>query len=108
MSVSSEKIDLMTSLAKSFNGTDKAKLGSDCVFVRPQSVASGAAAQQLYTTWDENIDGPKPVVWSPAASSWGQIVNEKLSEAGIDPNEPLEAAAAPADPASPTIPAAPE
>ena len=33
--------------------------------------SSGAAAQLLSTNWDEGVDGPRPVVWSPAASSWG-------------------------------------
>jgi Ca-activated chloride channel family protein len=82
MAISPEKIDLMVSLAKSFNGTAKAKLGKDCIFVRPQKKSSGAAAKLLYTNWDETIDGPRPVVWSPAASSWGQVVNERRTEAG--------------------------
>jgi Ca-activated chloride channel family protein len=82
MASSPEKIDLMVDLAKSFNGTKAAKLGDKCVFVRPQKKSSGAAAQLLYTNWDESIDGPRPVVWSPAASSWGQIVNQKRIEGG--------------------------
>ena len=71
IATSPEKGDLMTSLAKAFNGTDKAKLGKDCIFVRPQNMSSGAAAQRLSTNWDENVDGPRPVVWSPAASVVG-------------------------------------
>ena len=53
VATSPEKGDLMTSLAKAFNGTDKAKLGKDCIFVRPQNKASGAAAQRLSTNWDD-------------------------------------------------------
>src|SRR4051812_25893653 len=64
IATSPEKGDLMTSLAKSFNGTDKAKLGNDCIFVRPQNKSSGAAAQLLASNWDENVNGPRPVVWS--------------------------------------------
>ena len=82
MASSPEKIDLMTSLAKAFNASNLAKLGSDCVFVRPQKKSSGAAAQLLYTNWDEKIDGPRPVVWSPAASAWGQVVNQKRIDGG--------------------------
>jgi Ca-activated chloride channel family protein len=82
VATSPEKGDLMTSLAKDFNGTDKAKVGKDCIFVRPQNKASGAAAQKLYTNWDESVDGPRPVVWSPAATSWGQIVNQERTAAG--------------------------
>ena len=44
MASSPEKIDLMTELAKEFNGSDQAKVGDKCVFVRPQSKASGAGA----------------------------------------------------------------
>ena len=82
MASSPEKIDLMTALAKAFNGTSQAKLGSDCIFVRPQQKSSGGAAQLLYTNWDETTNGPRPVVWSPAASSWGQIVNQKRIDGG--------------------------
>src|SRR5947207_7928009 len=80
MAVSPEKIDLILALAKSFNGTKQAKVGDSCIFVRPQKKSSGAAAQLLYTNWDESTNGPKPVVWSPAASSWGQIVNQRLAD----------------------------
>ena len=82
MAVSPEKGDLILALAKSFNGTKQAKLGNDCIFVRPQSKSSGAAAQRLSTNWDESVDGPRPVVWSPAASSWGQIVNQRRVDSG--------------------------
>src|SRR4051794_2048057 len=73
LTVSPEKGDLMLSLAKSFNGSPAAKLGNECIFVRPQPKSSGAAAQLLYTNWDESANGPRPVVWSPAATSWGGI-----------------------------------
>src|SRR6059058_3244902 len=82
MASSPEKIDLMTSLAKAFNASKLAKLGSDCVFVRPQKKSSGGAAQLLYTNWDEKVEGPRPVVWSPAASAWGQVVNQKRIDGG--------------------------
>ncbi|MCU1352097.1 MAG: hypothetical protein JWM05_1306 [Acidimicrobiales bacterium] len=82
MAVSSEKIDLMTALAKRFNGSDAAKLGDGCAFVRPQSKASGSAATLLATDWNTDSEGPKPVVWSPAASSWGGILNQRLADAG--------------------------
>ncbi len=88
VATSPEKGDLMTSLAKSFNGTDKAELGKDCVFVRSQNKSSGAAAQLLSSNWDENVNGPRPVVWSPAATSWGLIVNEQRTAAGQAPIVP--------------------
>ena len=30
--------------------------------------------------WNEDEDGPRPVIWSPAASSWGAIVNQRLGD----------------------------
>jgi Ca-activated chloride channel family protein len=82
MASSPEKIDLMTALAKAFNGSPLAKLGAECIFVRPQKKSSGGAAQLLYTNWDEAVEGPRPVVWSPAASAWGGVVNQKRIDGG--------------------------
>jgi Ca-activated chloride channel family protein len=53
--------------------------------VRPQKKSSGGAATLLYTNWDEHTEGPKPVIWSPAASSWGGVVNQRLIDSGQEP-----------------------
>ena len=82
LSVSSEKIQLLTALAQDFNGSDKATVGDRCVFARVQSKASGGAAQLLASDWDEASEGPRPVIWSPAASSWGAILDQRLEAAG--------------------------
>lgn len=84
LAVSSEKIELLTDLAKRFNDSDLAKLpGDKCAFVRVQKKASGSAMQLLSEGWpDEQVNGPKPEVWSPAASSWGAILDQKLADAG--------------------------
>src|SRR3954453_14769153 len=82
VTTSPEKNDLMLALAKSFNASKEAKVGSDCVFVRPQKKSSGAAANLLSTSWNESTDGHRPVVWTPAASSWGTIVNTRLADSG--------------------------
>lgn len=84
LAVSSEKIDLMNALAKSFNGSDAAKMGDDCAFARPYSKASGGATDLLANGWPESGEGERPVIWSPAASSWGQILNQRLSNDGQD------------------------
>jgi Ca-activated chloride channel family protein len=84
MAISPEKIDLMTELALDFNASD-AEVDGECVFVRPLRKASGAAAQALYQGWDEAVDGALPVVWSPAASTWGAVVNQRLIDAGEEP-----------------------
>jgi Ca-activated chloride channel family protein len=85
MAVSSEKIDLMRDLAQEYNGSDEARVDDRCVFVRPQSKASGGAAQLLSSGWDEAVEGPRPVVWSPASSAWGAVVNQRLESQGEDP-----------------------
>lgn len=82
VAVSSEKIDLMTDLAQSFNRSDDAKVGDGCAFVRPVSKASGGATTALAEGWDESTEGARPVIWSPAASSWGQILNQRLADQG--------------------------
>ena len=94
MASSPEKITLMTELAKEFNGSDQAKVGDKCVFVRPRSKASGAGAALLAAGWPEpDTNGPQPVIWSPAASAWGAVVNQRLIDAGqapiTEPSEPF-------------------
>ncbi len=77
MAVSPEKVTLLTELAAQFNEGD-AEVNGTCVFVRPARKSSGAAAQLVATGWPEpEINGPQPVIWSPSASAWGAIVNER-------------------------------
>lgn len=85
VAVSSEKIDLMRDLAAEFNASEAAEVEGECVFVRPASKASGAASELLATTWDEAIEGPRPVVWSPASSAWAAITNQRLRADGRAP-----------------------
>ena len=80
--VSSEKIDLMVDLAQRFNESEEAQLDDGCAFVRPVSKSSGGTATLLAEGWDESAEGPLPVIWSPAASSWGQILNQRLADDG--------------------------
>jgi Ca-activated chloride channel homolog len=100
LAVSSEKIELLLDLARTFNsasaaGEDDRVNESDgrCIFVRPAVKASGAAAALLAEGWDEDVEGPRPTVWSPASSSWGALVNHRLREAGkpaiVGPAEPF-------------------
>lgn len=85
MSVSPEKIDLLTDLARTFNGSDQAALDGGCLFVRPQSKSSGLSATLLAEGWDEEVEGPRPVIWSPASSAWGAILDQRLTEQGEEP-----------------------
>lgn len=86
--VSSEKIDLLTDLAERFNDSDQARVDGECVYVEVRSKSSGAATTALAEGWDEATEGPRPVIWSPAASSWGTILNQRLSEQGEAPMAP--------------------
>lgn len=97
VTVSSEKVALLTELAKSFND-DKARssfTSSTGKKVRAYATitkkASGAAAQALAAGWDPATDGPQPTVWSPAARSWGAILNQRLSAGGQPAMAPANA-----------------
>ena len=84
VAVSSEKIDLLGDLADDFDNSGAAVDGK-CIDVEVQKVASGVAAQRLADGWDTATDGPRPVIWSPASSAWGQILDQRLAAAGKPP-----------------------
>ena len=78
MAVSSEKITLLTELADDFNESDDAQTDDGCIFVRPARKASGTAADLIVAGWPEpELNGEPPVIWSPAASGWAGVVNER-------------------------------
>jgi Ca-activated chloride channel homolog len=78
MAVSSEKIALLTTLAKDFNANKDSKIDGKCIQVRPYTKSSGAAATLLVNGWpDPEANGAQPVVWSPASGGWGAIVNAR-------------------------------
>ncbi|MGZ4682007.1 MAG: extracellular solute-binding protein [Acidimicrobiales bacterium] len=81
LTMSTEKIDLLTSLAQAFNQT-KAKVNGKCVFVSPHSLASGAAAQALADGWNTDGNNPAPVIWTPASSAWGAVLDQQLAAKG--------------------------
>ena len=84
LTMSTEKIDLLTSLAQSFNQT-KAQVNGKCVFVSPHSLASGAAAQALADGWNTDGNNPAPVIWTPASSAWGAVLDQQLTAKGEAP-----------------------
>lgn len=78
--VSSEKVDLLKSLANKFAAQWD---GPGCVSVGVVSKSSGGTATALTAAWNETTEGmPAPVIWSPAASSWGTLVDHRLAAAG--------------------------
>jgi Ca-activated chloride channel family protein len=54
------------------------------------SKASGGAEQALARGWDEAVDGPRPDVWSPAASSWAVLLRQQLTAQDKDDLVPDE------------------
>jgi Ca-activated chloride channel family protein len=83
MEVSPEKVDLLTELAKRFKDSDLASVDDECITVRVTKKASGEAASLLTDDWpDPKANGPRPVVWSPAASAWGEVVNQRRADRG--------------------------
>ncbi len=89
MAVSSEKIALLTDLADAFNESG-AEANGRCIVVRPRSVASGLAATLIPQGWpDPEVNGEPPVIWSPAASAWAGIVNNRAGQQLAPPGTPF-------------------
>jgi Ca-activated chloride channel homolog len=83
MEVSPEKVDLLTDLAKRFNGSDRARVDDECISVRVTRKSSGEGASLLAEDWpNPKANGPRPVIWSPAASAWGEVVNQRRADQG--------------------------
>jgi Ca-activated chloride channel family protein len=76
LTASSEKAALLKQIAQDWNGT---KVDGTCAQVEVASKASGGAADALARGWDDATDGPRPDVWSPAASSWTQLLRQKTT-----------------------------
>jgi Ca-activated chloride channel family protein len=79
MAASSEKAELLKDLAADYNKAGRT-VNSKCFGVGVYSAASGTAEQALARGWDATEDGPPPVVWSPAASSWVGLLRKDLTK----------------------------
>jgi Ca-activated chloride channel family protein len=77
---SPEKQDLLEPLIEEFNASGKEVRGGP-VFVRGEVVASGEAEQEIAA------GRLKPVVWSPASSLWGRLLNYE-ADRSLTGNEP--------------------
>ena len=80
LTASSEKAALLTQIAKDWAATNP-KVDGTCARVQVASKASGGATDALARGWDEAVDGARPDVWSPAASSWTGLLRQKTSTA---------------------------
>jgi len=89
VATSPEKLALLTELAAEFNEDE---IDGKCVDVKVTRKASGGGAQLLADGWpDPEANGPQPVIWTPAASSWGAVVNQRLADKGQPPVVPSDA-----------------
>jgi Ca-activated chloride channel family protein len=83
---SPEKLELLTDLAKRFEDSGAAEVNGRCVRVKVAKVSSGAGASLLAADWPKpKVNGARPVIWSPAASTWGAVLDQRRAEAGKDP-----------------------
>ncbi len=80
VAASSEKAALLTGISGDYNAARRT-VGSTCAQVTVVSKSSGGAEQALARGWDERTDGPRPDVWSPAASSWAVLLQKATTTA---------------------------
>lgn len=83
---SPEKLTLLTELGKRFENSDEGKVNGKCVKINVAKVSSGAGEQLLAASWPKpKVNGPRPVIWSPAASTWGGVLNQHRADKGKQP-----------------------
>lgn len=73
VTASNEKAGLLSDMAANFIQT-RASVDGKCIAVKVVKKASGDAEEALARGWNEATDGPRPDVWSPAATSWIEIL----------------------------------
>ncbi|MBM3673006.1 MAG: VWA domain-containing protein [Actinobacteria bacterium] len=82
---SPEKLTLLTELGQRFERSD-AEVNGRCITISVARVSSGAGEQLLANDWPKPaVNGPRPVIWSPAASTWGGVLDQHRADAGKDP-----------------------
>lgn len=81
VAASSEKAALLGEVAKAYNGSDR-RFNGKCADINVFSKASGGATDALAAGWNPGRDGgPVPQVWSPAASSWVALLQQRTAAA---------------------------
>ncbi|HEY6749189.1 MAG TPA: substrate-binding domain-containing protein, partial [Mycobacteriales bacterium] len=78
VTASSEKAALLSGIAADYNRSGRTVDGT-CVDVRVTSKASGGATEALARGWNEQVDGPRPDVWSPASRSWSVLLQQRTA-----------------------------
>lgn len=98
---SNEKYVLLDALAKAYLPPN---VDRRCVTVTVKKVASGVAEFAL--RYDQEVDGTRPHVWSPAALTWAVLLSQHRKERGVPDIVPL--AKGPSLAQSPLVIAMPE
>jgi Ca-activated chloride channel family protein len=80
VAASPEKARVLGQVAEAYNGENR-QVAGECVYVQVSRKGSGSAASALAEGWDETTDGPAPTIWSPSASTWGEIVADRARAA---------------------------
>jgi Ca-activated chloride channel family protein len=78
IAASSEKAALMSTIAATYNSSNRTVNGT-CYGIKVNSVASGGAEQRLAAAWDEAAYGPGPDAWTPASSTWLRLLTSDAS-----------------------------
>lgn len=65
-------------LTDGYNATGPSA-GEQCVWASVTAVTSGEGSAALARGWDEDAHGPRPVVWSPAASYWVDLAAQEAA-----------------------------
>jgi Ca-activated chloride channel family protein len=74
---------LLQDLADRFNASDAARLGNgSCVEVTVDVLAADRAEALLAAGWRDGPEGvPRPVIWSPGASTWATLLDQHRAAA---------------------------
>ena len=91
VAVSPEKIVLLTELAQTFNDQRNTRSTAGACSSGRRRSRRARRRRSLAAGWaDPAANGPQPVIWSPASSGWGSIVNQRLADRG-SPRSPRPA-----------------
>jgi len=83
---SPEKLVLLTELGERFAKSGDARVDGQCITIQVQRQSSGAAETLLEADWPKPAkNGPRPVIWSPSASTWAGVLDQRRADAGKEP-----------------------
>ncbi len=78
LAASSEKAALLQEVAQDYRRENR-KVDGQCVDAVVYAKSSGGAMDALARGWNEQVDGMRPDVWSPASSSWAVLLRHRTT-----------------------------